>query len=46
MSALFRGKMLAALTRARARGVPLIFAGPCADLADDAAFARMEGPPL
>jgi hypothetical protein len=39
MGALFRGKILAALTQARARGL-LTFAGSCADLADDAAFAR------
>jgi hypothetical protein len=39
MGALFRGKLLAALTQARARGL-LTFAGSCADLADDAVFAR------
>jgi len=37
--ALFRGKLLAALTRARERG-QLEFDGACADLADPAAFAR------
>lgn len=37
--ALFRGKLLAALTRARECG-QLDFDGPCADLADPAAFAR------
>jgi Putative transposase/Transposase zinc-binding domain len=39
MGALFRGKILAALAQARARGL-LTFAGSCAGLADDAAFAR------
>jgi hypothetical protein len=39
MGALFRGKLLAALTQARARGL-LTFAGSCADLADDAVFSR------
>jgi Putative transposase/Transposase zinc-binding domain len=39
MGALFRGKILAALTRLRARGL-LTFAGPCAELAEDAVFAR------
>ena len=39
MGALFRGKILAALALARARGL-LTFAGSCVDLADDAAFAR------
>lgn len=39
MGALFRGKILAALTQARARGL-LTFAGSCAHLADDAAFAQ------
>jgi hypothetical protein len=37
--ALFRGKLLAALTRARQLG-QLDFDGACADLADPAAFAR------
>jgi hypothetical protein len=40
--ALFRGKLLAALTRARELG-QLDFDGACADLADLAAFARWEG---
>jgi hypothetical protein len=39
MGAYFRGKVLAALATARARG-QLCFAGACAHLADDAAFAR------
>jgi|SoiMethySBSTD1v2_1073268.scaffolds.fasta_scaffold304775_1 putative transposase/transposase-like zinc-binding protein len=39
MGALFRGKILAALAQARARGL-LTFAGSCADLADDTTFAR------
>jgi len=39
ISALFRGKLLAALTRARVRG-QLDFDGACADLAQPAAFAR------
>jgi hypothetical protein len=39
MGALFRGKLMAALTRARARG-QLHFDAPCADLADPAVFAR------
>ena len=39
MGACFRGKVLAALATARARG-HLCFAGGCADLGDDAAFAR------
>jgi Putative transposase/Transposase zinc-binding domain len=39
MGALFRGKVLAALARARARGL-LCFAGGCAALGDDAAFAK------
>jgi Putative transposase/Transposase zinc-binding domain len=38
MGACFRGKVLAALATARARG-QLCFAGACAHLADDAAFA-------
>ncbi len=37
---LFRGKLLAALTRARQRG-ELQFDGPCAHLADPAAFTRL-----
>jgi len=39
IGALFRGKLLAALTRAREHG-QLDFDGECADLADPAAFAR------
>jgi hypothetical protein len=39
IAALFRGKLLAALCRARARG-QLDFDGGCADLAGPAAFAR------
>ena len=39
MGACFRGKVLAALTQARARG-QLCFAGSCAGLGDDAAFAK------
>jgi hypothetical protein len=38
---LFRGKLLAALSRARQRG-ELHLAGPCAHLADPAAFARLK----
>jgi hypothetical protein len=38
---LFRGKLLAALARARQRG-QLQFAGPCAHLADPIAFARLQ----
>jgi hypothetical protein len=38
---LFRGKLLAALSRARQRG-ELRFAGPCAHLADPAAFTRLK----
>lgn len=38
---LFRGKLLAALTRARRRG-ELQFVGSCAPLADPAAFARLQ----
>jgi hypothetical protein len=41
MAQLFRGKLLAALTRARERG-QLHFDGACADLADPAAFARFK----
>jgi hypothetical protein len=41
MARLFRGKLLAALTRARQRG-QLRFAGPCAHLADPVAFARLQ----
>lgn len=41
MKRLFRGKLLAALTRARERG-QLDFDGPCADLAEPAAFARLK----
>ena len=37
---LFRGKLLAALARARRRG-QLQFAGPCAQLADPATFGRL-----
>lgn len=39
MGACFRGKVLAALTKARAQG-HLCFAGSCAGLGDDAAFAK------
>jgi len=39
IGALFRGKLMAALTRARERG-QLDFGGPCADLAQPAAFAK------
>jgi hypothetical protein len=38
MGVLFRGKVLATIEAARSRG-QLTFAGDCADLADDAAFA-------
>jgi hypothetical protein len=41
MARLFRGKLLAALSRARDRG-HLVFDGACASLADPAAFARLK----
>lgn len=42
LGALFRGKLLRALDRARARGM-IGFDGPAAHLADPAAFARLRG---